>query len=161
MTVAERMVDRLVALFCAPGSAYADDDPAMHRPRLAFEWGTGQWVVMSHGARLLGWASWYRCDDETLAALRRGEQDDWVRERRFPVLTAGPHCYIATIVVRPGAPRLVYRTLIDLVGDVNADAQSLSGHLVRHDGRERYVLRVNRGGPDWWRQRQDDAHRLH
>lgn len=158
---AEQLVDVLVALLCAPGSAYADDDPAMHRPRLAYEYATGQWVAIASANTLLGWASWYRVDDGVLAALRRGEHDDWVRDKRYPVLTHGPHCYIATMVVRPGAPRSVYRTAFGLVGECNADAQSLSGHMVHRDGRERFVLRVNRGGERWWSARQDESYRVH
>ena len=158
---ANALADALVTLFCAPGSAYAHDDPALHRPRLAFELETGQWLAVTRGAEPLAWASWYRVDDEVLAALQRGEHDGWVREQRYPVLTSGPHCYIASIIVVPGAPRGVYRTVIGLVGACNEDATSLSGSIVRPDGSERFVVRENRGGPDWWRARQNDAHRVH
>ena len=158
MTAGDRFVDDLVAMFLAPGrGGHAGEDPGVVRPRFAFEYATGQHVTVTDDGVFLGWAAWYRVDDEVLGALRRGEADDWVREKRYPLLTEGPHCYIADIVVAPGAPRSVYRLLIDLVGQYNADAQSLSGHLCKRDGRERFALRINRGEPYWWRRRQTDA----
>lgn len=154
----DRFVDDLVALFVAPGrGGHAGEDPAVVRPRFAFECSTGQHVTVTDEGVFLGWAAWYRVDDEVLGALRRGEADDWVREKRYPMLTEGPHCYIADVVVAPGAPRCTYRLLIDLVGQLNADAMSLSGHMRKRDGRERFAMRVNHGEPVWWRRRQCEA----
>lgn len=158
--ISERMVDCLMALFCAPGSSNEHEDPAIHRPRLRFEWRLGQWCLsMSEDNELLGWASWYRVSDADLESLRRGEQDVWVRRRYYPVLYDGPHCYIATAIVAPGAPFDTYRQLIDDVGALNKDARSLSGNLVKRDGRERFAQRWNDGSEGWWRARQNDWQR--
>ncbi len=149
------IVARLTVWFCRPGGAYADDDPDLHGPRLRFEWRTGQWCwELAPGGDVAGWASWYRVDDETLGGLRRGEQDDWIRARYYPDICHGRHCYVATVIVAPGAPRHLYRALIDRVGALNADAASLAAHVVKRDGRERFAQRINDGSSFWWRRAQ-------
>ncbi len=156
------IVAGLVAVFCAPGAAFGDDDPDLHWPRIAFEWETGQHVwVNDDDGQAAGWGAWYRVDDEVLGALSRGEQDDWIREARYPVLTDGPHCYIADVIVLPDAPRSTYRAVIDRIGELNADAASLSGNLNKRDGRERWAMRVNNGEANWWRRCQSDWRALH
>jgi hypothetical protein len=148
----EAMVECLVGLLVAPGRGQcAGDDPALHRPRLTFEMQLGQHVTLVDGAEFLGWASWFRVDDETLARLAAGEgEEDWVRARYFPELTRGPHCYIGDAIVAPGAPRTVLRHLVNLVGYHNADALSLSARLCKKDGRIRWAVRYNDGRPAWW-----------
>lgn len=149
-------VDRLVAMFVAPGrGAYAGDDPELHRPRIAFEVHLGQCVTVVDGPEFLGWASWFRVDDETLGSIARGEMDDWVRRWYFPDVVSGVHCYIGDVVVAPQAPPTIYRLLIDLVGGCNVNAESLSGHMLKRNGRERFAIRYNDGRPAWWRRRQN------
>lgn len=156
------IVDHLVSLFCAPGAAFGGADPGLHWPRIAFEWQTGQHTwALDENDELAGWGAWYRVDSEVLGALARGEQDDWVRAERFPVLVEGPHCYIADIIVLPGAPRSTYRAVINQIGELNADAETLSGNLNKRDGRERWAVRANDGSPQWWRRCQSDWRVLH
>lgn len=156
------IVASLVAVFCAPGSAFGDDDVGLHWPRIAFEYETGlhTWVT-DDADQLAGWGAWYRVNDEVLGAISRGEQDDWIRAQQYPVLTEGPHCYIADVIVLPGAPRSTYRAVIDQIGEINADAATLSGNLVKRDGYERWAIRFNDGTTNWWRRCQSDWRALH
>lgn len=146
------MVVCLAALLCAPGTPYAGDDPALHIPRLKFQWKSGQYVVLTNDDdAFYGYAAWYRCDDDVLKSIGDREQDEWVRNSRFPELTAGPNCYIADVIMSPSAPFTACRQIIDRVADLNLDAKSISAHHVRRDGRERFVYHENDGRPRWWR----------
>lgn len=150
------MVGTLVRLFCRAGGPYAGEE-ALHAPRLAFEWKLGQWViVMGPQSQLWGWMSWYRLDSETLGVFRRGEDDDLIRRRIYPDVVGGEHCWIASTVVTPWAPRATYRALFDLAASHNEDATSIAAMMVTRRDRERFMQRWNDGSPGWWRRYQND-----
>lgn len=157
----DRFVDLIVAQFCRADGPYAGQED-LHRPRLTFEFNTGQWTMLtSKQYQLWGWMSWYRCNDEVIEALRTGEQDEWIRQGRLAVLTEGPHCYIASSIVTPAAPAGTYRRLFDLVCEANKDAASISAHLIKRDGRSRFMQRFNDGTPDWYEHCQSDWSHQH
>lgn len=149
-------IDYLVDLAVGEGGAFAGEDPAMHRPHIAFELNLGQWVMMAgpNDGQLWGWASWYRVDDETLVGLCTRSMEDWIREQIYPDVVLGEHCYIATVIVSPKAPLATYRALINLAGRFNQGATSLCGHLVKRDGRRRFAQRFNDGSEEWWNKSQ-------
>lgn len=155
-----RLVELVTELFCRPGSPYHEDGPGLHRPRIACEWDTGQWVMLTaKEGPLWGWMSWYRVSDAALALLRAGEEDRIVRERIMLDVLHGPHCYISTAVVAPWAPEGTYRRLYELVCEANRDAQSICWRLVDRHGRSQWCRRVNDGTADWQRHRRlEDDH---
>lgn len=69
-------------------------------------------------------------------------------------LTHGPHCFVPTTIVTPWAPPGIYRRLGELAAEANADAESFCTSLVKRDGRERWMQRVNDGSQNWWARRQ-------
>ena len=134
-------------LLSVAGPLVAHDDEAFHRAHIAWEYRSGQWVLLADERdRMLGWMSWYRVDDAIRDALRAldmaalatlGAPDS--------VLTAGRHVYFASLVVVPGAPDDVFIKLCQMATDLNLDAESVSWHHRYPDGRSRFVLRPG----DW------------
>lgn len=150
-----RVVDALVAVYCAPGAAHGADDPGLHWPRIAFSVRSGLYLWVYDGAgQCVGWGSWFRVDLETLEAIRTGDVDDWIRSGRLVDVVHGPHCVIADVVVVPGAPLETYRRVIDEIGARNQAADSLNGQLTKRNGLERWAVRINDGSPFWWRRCQ-------
>lgn len=136
----DRLLAIITGLFLA-GPAVAHDDADFHRAHIAWEFRSGQWVMLTDDRdRLLGWLSWYRVDDATLAALR--ELDLAALETRGPserVLTGGPHLYLATVAVVPGAPADAFNLLCRMAARQNPSVESVSWHHRYPDGRSRFV----------------------
>ena len=146
MTAPHPLVERIADLFLRPGYLPNREDDAINRARIAGEWQTGQWVLVAgQGDRFWGWMSWYRVSDEVRDLLRCDNARAVLDRARPEELLDGPHCYIATAVVAPSAPRETYRLLYRLTCATNADAQTVCGHMVKRDGR---VLWHQRRPPD-------------
>jgi hypothetical protein len=130
------LIDTLTALYCREGGAFENDDRDVHRARFAWEFASGQWVMVTSAADVLwGWASWYRTDDAGLRLLRDLDSYRIVSEEIPICLWEGPHVYVATALVAPWAPRATYRRLYELVKAHNRDALDISGHMQKRDGR--------------------------
>lgn len=129
------LVEQIATLFLRPGYLPRRGDDAINRARIAGEWATGQWVLVTgEDGRLWGWMSWYRVSDDVLALLRDHRAREVIERDRPEELLDGPHCYVATAVVAPWAPRKTYRSLYRLTCAANADAQFVCGHMVKRDG---------------------------
>lgn len=138
--------DRLLAIITGlflSGRLVADDDENFHRARIAWEWRSGQWVMLADARnRLLGWMSWYRVDAAALAAIR--EQDRAALVALGPAeetLTAGRHLHCATVAVVPGAPADAFIRLCQMGARLNAEAETVSWHRHSRRGGPRFVLR--------------------
>lgn len=136
----------LADLFLRSGAGHPayEQDAESHRLRIAAEWRSGQWVMItSRRDRLWGWASYYRVSDEVLALLRHWEIGELVRRGdAVRDLTQGPHLYVATAIVTPGAPRGTYLRLYDLLRDANPDARSWAAHFRSRNGKVRWMHRA-------------------
>lgn len=137
--------DLIARLFLREGGAAAAERmDAAHRARIAWEWASGQWVLVAGpDDRLWGFMSWYRCTPEVLDLLRAGDLPALI-SRGEPVrdLAAGPCVYVATTVVAPWAPPGTYRALFRQVCARNADATCIGAHLNKRDGRARWLHRT-------------------
>lgn len=52
-----------------PGGAFEHNDQRLERPRIAWEWDLGQWVLIASKRNLLwAWQSWYRMSTDRLQA---------------------------------------------------------------------------------------------
>ena len=141
------LLDRLLAWWCRPTGRWADDDPELHRVRLAF----GVWVGRAYGQSatyhdchgdLAGWTVWLRTDDRGLRLLRERELDELVQGRNHFPIANGPHLYVMDTVVRPDAPAGTYRKLLYRIVPRRAGAvASISGHLCKRDGRRLFHAR--------------------
>ncbi len=136
--------DRLLAIITGlllAGPLVAHDDADFHRAHIAWEFRSGQWAMLTDdGNRLLGWLSWYRVDDYTLALLRTEDLTalfDYAPAEQ--ALTQGPHLYIATVAIVPGAPADTFNRLCRMAATLNPDTASVSWHHRTADGRSRFV----------------------
>ncbi len=129
------LVEQIADLFLRPGYLPHRASDAVNRARIAGEWATGQWVLVTgEDGRLWGWMSWYRVSDETLALIRQNSLSALLERGHPEELLDGPHCYIATAVVAPWAPSNTYRRLYALVRAANADAKTICAHLSKRQG---------------------------
>ena len=130
------LVAELLPLFCR-GRAFADTNPDLHRARLAFNVGLGQWLAWRYPVTgtLRAWAAWWRVDDASAAALKVLGPSRMLTLGIMPRVSGGRHCYIADVIVAPGEPPATYRRLCLAVGRINRDADFLCGHTIR-PGRE-------------------------
>lgn len=138
------LVDTIVALFLRAGTVPAEhDDHEFHRARIAWEYDSGQWVMLAGmDNRLWGWMSWYRCSPETLERIEQLDTEaifDDVEHAALADLTAGPCLYIATVLVAPWAPEGTMTQLSRLVRSRNLDCEYATWHHRYADGRSRFV----------------------
>jgi hypothetical protein len=133
------LVEQIADLYLRDGYAPAldgDDWHAAYRARIAAEWQSGQWVMcVGHAERFWGWLSWYRVSDEVFGLIESGALQTLLDRGQPGELLDGPHCYLATFVVAPWAPRLTFRALYRLACAANADAKTICGHFAKRDGR--------------------------
>lgn len=143
MNTPHPLIDSLLALYFREGYPFTEADRDIERMRLAFEWTSGQWVMLTDKAtdRLWGWASWWRVSQELLDKIRAGDIEEHVRTGNPAELLAGPCAYIATTIVAPYAPPGTYRRLFDLVADANSDAVTLAAHIKNRRGVTHWVER--------------------
>lgn len=143
LTGGDRLLAIITGLFLS-GRLVANDDADFHRAHIAWEFRSGQWVMLTDARdRLMGWMSWYRVDDAALAALR--ELDLAALLTMGPpeqALTMGRHLYIATVAIVPGAPADAFIRLCKLVQQQNAEAESVSWHHHRAAGKSRFIQRT-------------------
>lgn len=145
--------DRLLAIITGlllSGPLVAHDDADFHRAHIAWEFHSGQWVMLTDDRdRLLGWMSWYRVDEAVLALLR--EQDFAAVFEAAPAeqaLMQGPHLYIATAAIFPEAPPDTFARLCRMAARMNLEAISVSWHHRYADGRSRFVSRTGAWSDD-------------
>lgn len=127
-TAEHPLIDTLTALFCREGSRFAGGEEEQ-RVHIAWQFQSGQWRMITEGKLLLGWASWFRLSDEALEVFARDGFLDAIAKGQVFDLTSGPHCYIATAVTAPWAPRNTLRELGIMVSAANRDARTLSAHF--------------------------------
>lgn len=134
----------LIAELLLASPLVARDDPDFHRRHIAWEFESGQWVMLADDRdRLLGWLSWYRVRDATLTLLR--ELDIAALERigrAEEALTAGPHLYFATALVAPWAPAGTFLRLCQLAAARNQDAETVSWHRRTTDGQSHFYMQA-------------------
>lgn len=136
--------DRLLAIITGlllSGPLVAHDDADFHRAHIAWEFRSGQWVMLTDdNDALLGWLSWYRVDDYALALLREDAMAALFEYAPAEqALTQGPHLYIATVAIVPGAPADTFTRLCQMAARLNPDTASVSWHHRTADGRSRFV----------------------
>lgn len=138
----DRLLDLITGLFLL-GPAVAHDDADFHRRHIAWEWKSGQWVMLTDERdRLLGWLSWYCVQAEALALLRELNLDALEQLGDADLaLTVGPHLYFATLLVAPWAPSDTLMRLIRLACARNPDVASISWHDRGPGGRSRFMHR--------------------
>jgi len=142
------LLDDLVAWHCREGGAFEDVDRRVVRDRLGFLLGTGRWLsARDDGGRVQGWLAWVETDARGLALLRTHDLDQLVQSGLTFQIFGGPHVYVMDLIVAPGADRRLYRRLLyrDLPRRV-PQAVSISGHMVRPDGRRTFHIRRPDGG---------------
>lgn len=139
------MVELLQQLWQRAGYPFAQDDAALTRIRLDWEWRSGQWALIAGpDNKLWGWQSWYRMGDAVLALVRSADADamhSYVLSGTARDLVGGPHCFIPTTIVAPWAPPGTYRRLFEATCSANRDATTISSWLVKRDGRRRWMER--------------------
>ena len=104
---------------------------------------SGQWVMITDPRRyvLWGWSGYVRVDDKTLGLIHYGGLEDYIADGIPLDFTAGPNVYVTHSIVAPWAPRGTYRRLYELVVARNPDAETISAHLLKRDGKSRWMHR--------------------
>jgi len=104
---------------------------------------SGQWVMITDPAHpvLWGWSGYVLVDDKTLELIHSGGLDDFIADRVPLEFRSGPNVYITHSIVAPWAPRGTYRRLYELVVARNRDASTVSAHLLKRDGKSRWMHR--------------------
>ncbi len=137
VAAAEHLAEILLSFARGRAHQWVESDLGFQREKLIGEIRTGQWVIEvdPHGA-LLGFMSWYRCNDDVLECLM---DDDWewmMTHHSINECLRGPNLYLTTAITAPWAPRMVLRRLTRAVRDLNADAVTLAWkHWKRGDPR--------------------------
>lgn len=142
MTGSERLLAIITGLLLS-GPLVAHDDEDFHRAHIAWEFHSGQWVMLTDDDnRLLGWLSWYRADDAPLAAIRERDFDALAAfGPPEKTLTAGRHLYIATVAIVPDAPGDAFLQLCQMAARLNPEVETVSWHHRRLGGHWHFIQR--------------------
>jgi hypothetical protein len=154
--MAEALLAQLVALHCRADGPFAGQE-AEAAARLRGELETGMWLsAAGPDGALLAWLAWVETDTRGLALLQRFDFEALAARGLLFRIRGGAHVYVMDVVVAPGAPRGLYRALLyrHLPRRVPG-ALSISGHMVRPDGRRTFHIRRPDGRR--WREEAEAA----
>lgn len=153
-------VAEVLRLVLRQGGAYAGDDPAFHRVRLAWQLAALPWAgVRTDGALVLGppwpgrgvelaplaaWVSWMDVAD--VRAWRTWSLDGMVADGRPLPFATGPDLYLFDVAVADAGSSSAVRRLWRALRARRPHARAVGWHRERADGRRRFTrLRLNWG----------------